>query len=77
MHGEAGLGAEDQAAMGWNGAGPRGLGRGRKWTHWEPCRKAVVLTVGIHTWEFALVIFRYLSGKRNKKRKADQPKLQQ
>lgn len=64
VHGEAGLGAEDQGAVGWNGAGPHGLG-GRQWClQWE-------FTRGV-----ALVIFRYLSGKRNK-RKADQPELQQ
>lgn len=60
-------GGTEPVPTGWAGAGSGHTGShaGRQWClQWE-------FTRGV-----ALVIFRYLSGKRNK-RKADQPKLQQ
>lgn len=72
--GRLGRGAEDQAAVGgreqvlrcWvrTGSGQAGSHGGRQWCLQQEFTRGV-----------ALVIFRYLSGKRNK-RKADQPKLQ-
>lgn len=71
MHGEAGLGAEDQAAM-WNGAGPHGLGRGREVDTLGAMQEGSGAYSGNSHVGSLFVIFRYLSGKRNKRKQTSQ-----